>query len=98
VRSILHTGGCAGSFVLSGVEFYQGGSYPAKYAGALFIADVYDQCIWTMKAKANGDPKPGSFSIFSRGPAPVDLKVGPGGDIYYVDWFLGELHRITYSA
>jgi glucose/arabinose dehydrogenase len=98
VLPIVHNGGCDGSFVLSGVEFYQGGTYPAKYDGALFVADVYDQCIWTMKAKPNGDPKPGSFSVFSTGPAPVDLKVGPGGDIFYVDWFQGALHRISYSA
>jgi glucose/arabinose dehydrogenase len=98
VLPIAHIGGCTGSFVLSGVEFYQGGSYPAKYDGALFVADVYDQCIWTLKPKANGDPRPGSFSVFSMGPAPVDLKVGPGGDIYYVDWFLGQLHRVSYSA
>jgi PKD repeat protein len=29
---------------------------------------------------------------------PVDLEIGPGGDVFYVDMEGGKLHRITYTA
>jgi PKD repeat protein len=29
---------------------------------------------------------------------PVDLKTGPGGDLFYVDMEGGTVHRITYAA
>ena len=29
---------------------------------------------------------------------PVDLKIGPGGDLFYVDMDDGTVHRITYTA
>jgi len=93
-----HGTGCRHSNVLSGMAFYPGGSYPAKYAGALFMADVYDQCVWWMRAGPSGDPKTSTLKVFATGPAAVDLKVGPGGDIFYVDWYLGEVHRISYTG
>jgi glucose/arabinose dehydrogenase len=98
ILPILHGAGCSHSNVLSGIEFYQGGTYPAKYNGALFMADVYDECLWTILPKINGDPKVSTFKLFASGIAPVDLKVGPGGDIFYVDWFLGQVHRISYTG
>jgi hypothetical protein len=62
------------------------------------MADVYDACMWWMKPKTNGDPNVGSFKVFATGLAPVDLKIGPGGDIYYMDWNDGSLHRISYTG
>ena len=96
--ALSHGTGCLHSNVLSGMAFYQGGSYPAKYAGALFMSDVYDQCLWWMHAGGRGDPDTTSFKVFATGPAAVDLKIGPGGDIFYVDWFLGEVHRIAFGG
>jgi glucose/arabinose dehydrogenase len=96
--ALSHGTGCGHSNVLSGMAFYPGGGYPAKYAGALFMADVYDQCLWWMRAGPGGDPKTRTFKVFATGPAAVDLKAGPGGDIFYVDWYLGEVHRIAYTG
>src|SRR5262249_34657053 len=61
-------------------------------------------CIWVMRAGANGLPDPSNIQSFVM-PAedPVDLEIGPGGDLYYVD--LGDgpgsvasIHRIKYFA
>jgi glucose/arabinose dehydrogenase len=96
--ALSHGTGCAHSNVFSGISFYEGGGYPTKFDGALFMADVYDACMWWMKPKPNGDPNVNSFKVFATGLAPVDLKLGPGGDIYYMDWNDGSLHRISYSG
>ena len=96
-----HTGGSS----VTGVAFYQGGSYPAAYNGALFFADHTRNEIWAMLPGANGLPDPSTIPSFvgvdaTGGAAghPVDLKIGPGGDLFYVDMEDGTIHRITYTA
>ncbi len=84
---------------ITGLAFYRGGSYPARYNGALFFADYTRRCIWVMLAGADGVPNPATRSTFRSGAAyPVDLQVGPGGDIFYVDLGGGAVHRIRYSS
>ncbi len=88
-----------GSSSITGLAFYQGGTYPASYDGALFFADYSRNCIWTMPIGPNGDPDPAQRFTFAAGAfAPVDLKIGPGGDLYYVDVSIGRLMRISYVA
>ena len=83
--------------VLSGVAFYEGGSYPAAYRGVLFFADYRRQCIWTMHPGADGTPSPQDVRTFAKvAGLPVDVKQGPGGDIFYVDIGGGAIHRIEY--
>jgi glucose/arabinose dehydrogenase len=96
-----HTGGSS----ITGVAFYQGGSYPAQYNGALFFADHTRNEIWAMLPGTNGLPDPARLQSFvgvdaAGGAAghPVDLKTGPGGDLFYVDMEDGTVHRITYTA
>ena len=96
-----HTGGSS----ITGVAFYQGGSYPAAYNGALFFADHTRNEIWAMMPGGNGLPDPANIQSFvgvdaTGGAAgnPVDLKIGPGGDLFYVDMEDGSLHRIIYTA
>jgi PKD domain-containing protein/glucose/sorbosone dehydrogenase len=95
-----HTGGSS----VTGVAFYQGGSYPARYTGALFFADHTRDEIWAMLPGTNGLPDPSRLQSFigvdaTGGAAghPVDLKIGPGGDLFYVDMDDGTVHRITYT-
>ena len=98
--------GChTGSSSITGVAFYQGGSYPAAYNGALFFGDHSRNEIWVMLPGSNGLPSTGNIQPFvgvdSTGAAaghPVDLKIGPGGDLFYVDMEGGTVHRITYAA
>jgi PKD repeat protein len=92
--------GCpTGGSSVTGVTFYNGGSYPTTYNGALFFMDHTRGCIWVMKAGANGLPDPAQVSLFEGGAAsPVDIQTGPGGDIFYVDFDGGALHRIKFLS
>jgi PKD repeat protein len=87
-----------GNSSLAGMAFYEGDTYPGRYKDALFFADYSRGCIWAMEPGPNGLPNPGKISTFVAGAAgPVDLKTGPGGDLFYVDLNGGTVHRITYS-
>jgi glucose/arabinose dehydrogenase len=66
-----HTGGSS----ITGVAFYQGGSYPAQYNGALFIADHSRNEVWAMLPARMGYPiRPGC----SRSSASTRRAVQPG--------------------
>jgi glucose/arabinose dehydrogenase len=100
-----YTGCRTGGSSVTGVAFYRGGSYPAAYNGALFFGDHTRNEIWAMMPGANGLPDPANIQSFvgvdaTGGAAghPVDLKIGPGGDLFYVDMDDGTLHRIIYTA
>ncbi|WP_327006156.1 PQQ-dependent sugar dehydrogenase [Dactylosporangium sp. NBC_01737] len=84
----------------SGVAFYPGsGPYPAAYQGALFFSDYSRDCIWAMMpAGAGGLPSTSNIITFAAGAAnPVDLEIGPGNELYYVD-LGGTVRRIRYYA
>ena len=84
---------------ISGLAFNSGGTYPASYQGALFFADHSRNCIWSMLAGANGLPNPANIQTFVAGAAnPVDLQIGPGGDLFYVDFDGGTIRRIQYTS
>jgi glucose/arabinose dehydrogenase len=84
---------------VSGLAFYERGPYPDSYNGALFFADHSRNCIWAMKKGTNGLPNPTRLSTFVAGAAnPVDLQIGPGGDLFYVDFDGGTIRRIRYTA
>ena len=88
-----------GSSSISGLVFNQGGNYPASYQGALFFSDFSRKCIWSMLAGANGLPDPATRVTFVAGAAnPVDLQIGPGGDLFYVDFDGGTIRRIQYTS
>ncbi len=89
--------GCTtGGSSISGVAFYNGGNYPAAYQNALFFADYSRNCIWVMFNGPGGIPDPTNVATF-RDPAsePVQLKIGPAGDLFYVD-LGGTIHRVQY--
>lgn len=82
-----------------GMAFYEGGDYPAAYDGALFFADYSRDCLWVMTKGTNGLPDPTKRSNFMTPAAnPVDLTIGPGGDLFYVDFNGGTIRRIEYFA
>lgn len=84
---------------ITGLAFYTGTSYPAKYRNALFFADYSRRCIWVMYAGANGVPDPATRATFVQGAGyPVDLQVGPNGDVFYVNLTQGTIHRLHYNG
>jgi glucose/arabinose dehydrogenase/PKD repeat protein len=77
-------------------QFYMGGPYPPEYDGALFFADFSRRCIWVMQRSGGELPSPSNIKRFRGGAAdPVDLQVGPGGDLFYVD-LGGTVRRIEF--
>jgi len=89
-----------GSSSISGMAFgAANSSYPSQYHGALFFADYSRDCIWAMLPGSNGVPDPSDIVTFAAGAgSPVQLQVGPDGDLYYVDLTDGTIQRISYSA
>ena len=84
---------------ISGLAFYTGTAYPAAYQGALFFGDHTRSCIWAMLPDANGNPNPATIKVIVNGGAqPVDIETGPNGDLFYVKYDAGELHRLTYGS
>ncbi len=52
-----------------------------------------------MKAGTNGLPDPTKITTFVAGAAnPVELEIGPGGDLFYVDFEGGTIHRVTFGG
>jgi hypothetical protein len=88
----------------AGLAFYPaatdgGGPYPDGYDGALFFADYSRQCIWAMRAGSDGNPDPSKLETFAAGAAaPVDLEIGPNGDLFYADYSGGTIRQISYGV
>jgi glucose/arabinose dehydrogenase len=92
--------GCptGGGSSLAGLQFYPGGPYPDAYDGALFFADFSRNCVWVMKRTTGSLPSRTAISTFVDGASgPVDLVVGPSGELFYVDILDGQLRRIEYE-
>ncbi len=93
------TGCGTGSSSVAGLAFYGGGAYPDNYDGALFFTDYSRKCIWAMERGTNGLPDPTKTRTFLTGATgPVDLEIGPGGDLFYADLDGGTVRRIKHSA
>ena len=78
--------------------FYTGGPYPAEYNGALFFADYSRNCIWAMERGGTACRARRTSRGSSAAPRPVDLQVGPDGNLYYVDIGGGTMRRVQYTA
>lgn len=78
---------------ISGLAVYTSGNYPGEYRGALFGADYSRHCIWVMYTDEGGDPDPDTIEVFDFGESlgPVDLEMGPDGNIYLVS---RDQHRV----
>jgi glucose/arabinose dehydrogenase len=90
-----------GSSSIAGLDFQfaaPNSAYPAEYDGALFFADYSRDCIWVMPKGADGQPAPGQVRTFVAGAAnPVNLEMGPDGNLYYADFDGGTIRRISYE-
>jgi PKD repeat protein/glucose/arabinose dehydrogenase len=80
-------------------QFYSDGPYPPEYDGALFFADFSRDCIWVMQRSGDILPNPSNIKTFLGGAVnPVDLQLGPSGDLFYVDFEGGTIRRISFTA
>ena len=88
-----------GSSSISGLAFYGGGTYPSTYDGALFFADYARDCIYVVRPGSDGRPDWSTRAAFIEGAhGPVDLQIGPNGDLFYVDLVGGAVRRVTFNA
>ncbi len=90
----------AGS-AITGMAFYprSGGPFPAAYRGALFFADHNRNCIWYLPEGGNGQPNAGSPQMFIETAAhPVDIVIGPSGDLFYPDLEGGTIRRVSWTS
>lgn len=89
-----------GSSAITGLAFYTTGAYPASYRGALFFADWARKCIWAMLPDASGAPDPTRVIPFATGLSggAVHLERGPGGDLFYADYDLGRIQRVSFFS
>ena len=88
-----------GSSSVAGIAFGPTNSnYPSEYHGALFFADYSRDCIWAMLPDLDGNPAPGQTRTFAAGAAnPVELQIGPNGDLFYPDFDGGTIRRIIFT-
>ncbi|HET9613819.1 MAG TPA: PQQ-dependent sugar dehydrogenase [Candidatus Limnocylindrales bacterium] len=83
---------------VSGLAFADGAPYPAPYDGALFVADYARNCIVILPDRGDGVPSTTAMPFESAAAAPVMLTQDPDGNIAYVDFTGGTIHRIRYAA
>ena len=84
-----------GEGAVSGIEFYEGGAYDPKYDGGLFVADYTKQTITVAFPDADGIPDWQNTEVFADEVGhPVDLRTGPGGDLFFVDVWNESVNRI----
>lgn len=79
----------------TGIVYYTGTSFPAKYAGNLFHVDYVLNRVYRMILDGNTVL---SHTVFVQGEdAPVDLAQGPNGELLYTELLGGRVMRITYG-
>ncbi|HEY3334515.1 MAG TPA: PQQ-dependent sugar dehydrogenase [Candidatus Limnocylindrales bacterium] len=86
----------------TGLAFYEGSTggtadYPARYVGGLFFVDYDRDCLAFFPRGSGGVPDASAMELVASSiDNPVDLRTGPGGDLYYVDHDNGRVVRIKY--
>jgi glucose/arabinose dehydrogenase/PKD repeat protein len=78
---------------------YTGGPYPDDFDGDVFFGDYANAFIKRLQIDAQGDVM--GAVAFGTGAVPVDLELGPGNEIFYVDFGdgnpgTGSVKRIVY--
>jgi len=88
-----------GSAAATGGTFYTGTTYPAQYQGAYFYGDYAQGFLRALRVDANQQLIPGSVADFATNvSAPVDIEMGPDGDLYYLSIETGTLYRLRYGT
>lgn len=87
-----------GGSSVTGVAYYSGGTYPSSFNGGLFTADYSRKCIFFTPRGSNGQLNHAARTVFVSNAYVVDLQIGPGGDLFYLDLINGRLMRVMYKA
>jgi len=83
-----------GAAVMGGV-FYQGVNYPPGFQDAFFFGDYVRNLISSLRVDSNNNLLPGSVTdVILDADGPVDLEIGPEGNVYYLSILTGQVRRI----
>lgn len=94
LASPLPCGSTNGGGASVGGAFVTNPLWPASLNGAYIFADYSRACLMAMPLDGSGQPDPTKVVSIASNVAPVDIKVGPGGDVFYVDIVAKQLIRI----
>ncbi|HEY3061387.1 MAG TPA: PQQ-dependent sugar dehydrogenase, partial [Chloroflexota bacterium] len=87
-----------GSAASTGGMFYTGTSYPTQYQGAYFFGDYAQSWLNSLRVDAIDNLVAGSVTAFGTSAnGPVDIEMGPDGNLYYLAINTGELTRVRYT-
>ena len=85
-----------GASVIGG-SFYMASLYPTEYRGNFFFADYVGNWIQRVVVDASGAPL--SIQPFATNvEAPVTVKMGPDGMLYYLSFTTGQINRIRFNG
>jgi glucose/arabinose dehydrogenase len=87
----------SGSASLGGT-FYTGNTFPAEYQGKYFYSDYVRGVIRYLAVDANDNLVGSPTDFADTGANPVDIQVGPDGNLYYAAMWVDELRRIIYGG
>jgi glucose/arabinose dehydrogenase len=76
---------------ITGGTFYRGRNFPGAYDGSYFFADYLQGFIWRL------DTRSAARSFHKSAKSPVDLDVGPDGELFYLSIFEGKVFVISYE-
>jgi len=76
---------------------YRGGMFPPAYQGSLFFGDYAQGFIKRAQLDESGNVTAVHDFDLTAGSV-VDLKVAPDGSLYYLNYYPGELYRVTYNT
>lgn len=98
-QAVVAGDGCPKRGSVTGLAFVLKGPYPGEFGRALYFTDSTRGCIWALPLRGDGLPDATRPRIVvRRAGVPVDLQVGPGGQLYYLDFARGRIVRLTYTG
>ena len=82
-----------------GLAFYEGGNYPRRTTARCSSPTTRATASGRCRQARTGCPNPAARLTFAAAAAnPVDLEIGPGGDLFYADFDGGTIRRIRYFS
>jgi glucose/arabinose dehydrogenase len=87
----------AGSAITGGA-FNTGGAYPSAYQGAYFFGDYARNQLRYAGIDTSGVVTSGPADFDPAADSPVDIQVGPDGNLYYLAIASGQLIKYVYGA
>jgi glucose/arabinose dehydrogenase len=79
-----------------GGDFYTGRNYPGRYRNAYFFTDFNGGVIYTMNFASDGTYTLDEFA--TSAPGPVQITMGPDGNLWMLYIATGELVRLRYGG